>query len=97
MLNLCFFLNKDTALSLCGEVVESVLTQSCDAKEVVLQLKECLQLDQTSLQQPETKNLIRCLARRAKSSDRLDVVKHLRKITPAGTTGEFVVGIFVDS
>ncbi|KAL9963773.1 hypothetical protein ACROYT_G027313 [Oculina patagonica] len=79
--------SKEIALP--GKVQESLLSQSCDAKEVVLQFKESLQLDQASLEQPEpeTKTLIRSLARKAKDSKRLDVFDHLRKITPAGTTG----------
>jgi len=57
---------------------------------VVLQLQENLQLNQSSLEKPEseTKGWIRCLAREAKSSNKLDVVKHLREIVPAGTTGK---------
>ncbi|KAL9964322.1 hypothetical protein ACROYT_G027949 [Oculina patagonica] len=76
-------------IALPGEVVESLLSQSCDAKEVVLQFKESLQPVQVSLEQPkpETKTLIRCLARKAKDLNRLDVFEHLREITPAGTTG----------
>ncbi len=83
--------SKEIALPV--EVVESLLSQSCDAKEVVLQLKESLQLDQGSLEQPkpETRTLIRCFARKAKDSKRLDVFEHLRKITPAGTTGEIAI------
>lgn len=69
------------------------MSQSCDPKEVVLQLKQSLQFDQSSLEQPGpgTKRLIRCLATKAKRSNRLDVVKHLREITPAGTTGELFI------
>ena len=56
---------------------------SCDPKEIVLQLKENLDLDQTDLQNPtpETKAMIRCFAAKAKDSKRSDVVKHLREIT----------------
>ena len=56
----------------------------------MLQLREQLHVKHDSLEHPdpETKRLIRCLARKAKHSDRLDVVKYLREITPAGTTGE---------
>ena len=60
--------------------------------EVVSHLKQSLQLDQSSLEQPDcqTKQLIRCFARKAKLSNRgVDVIKHLREMTPAGTTGEF--------
>jgi len=62
----------------------------CDAKDVVLQLKDTMQLDQASLEKPdlETKTLIRRFARTAKDSNRLDVVQHLREIVPAGTTGK---------
>ena len=72
------------------EVQESLLCQSSDAREVVRQLQETLLLDQDSLKEPgpETKQLIRCLARTAKDSNRLDVFEYLREITPAGTTGE---------
>ncbi|KAL9963892.1 hypothetical protein ACROYT_G027447 [Oculina patagonica] len=79
--------SKEVALPV--EVQESLLSQSCDAKEIVLQLGETMQLDQSSLEEPkpETKTLIRCLARKAKDSNRLDVFEHLREITPAGTTG----------
>lgn len=81
------------SLALPGKVVES-LSHSPDPKEVVLQLKETLHLDQTALKhpEPETKQLIRCLAKRAKHSNRLDVVRHLREITPAGTTGPLLPG-----
>lgn len=80
--------SKEIALSC--EVQESLLSQSCDAKEVVLQLQETMQLDQASLEKPGpgTKQLIRCLAMKAKDSNRHDVFEHLREITPAGTTGE---------
>jgi len=65
-----------------------------DAREVVRQLQETLQPDQASLQEPglETRQMIRCLARTAKGSNRLDVFEHLREITPAGTSGEFGIG-----
>ena len=79
-----------TAISLPGKIQDSLLLQSSDAKQVVLQLQETLQPDQTSLKEPgpETKQLIRCLARAAKDLNRSDVFEHLREITPAGTTGE---------
>ena len=82
--------NEEKSLALPDKVLESLLSQTCAPTEVVLQLKQTLQLDQASLEQPEprTKTLIRCLATKAKHSNRLDVVKHLREITPAGTTGE---------
>ncbi|XP_044175090.1 uncharacterized protein LOC122958348 [Acropora millepora] len=36
--------------------------------------------------------MIRCLAATAKEKNRIDVVEHLRKITPAGTTGPLLPG-----
>lgn len=64
--------------------------ESCDPKDVVDRLREELQLENSSLENPvpETKKMIRCFARNAKCSNRLDVVKHLRDVTPAGTTGK---------
>ena len=55
------------------------------------QFQEALQLKPASLAipEPETKSMIRDLALRAKSEKRDDLVRHLRDITPAGTTGEF--------
>ena len=84
--------SKEVALF--GEVQEFLMSQSCDAKEVVLQLGDRMQLDLSSLDrlEPETKTLIRCFARKAKDSDRLDVFEHLRELTPAGTTGESAIG-----
>ena len=83
----------EKAVALPDGVLESLLSESCDSEQVVCRLKESLQLDTASLKQPDsgTKQLIRCLARKAKCSKRLDVVKQLREITPAGTTGECVV------
>ena len=74
------------------EEVLTLLPQLCDTKEVLPQLKDLLQLDEASLEQPdpETKRLMRCLANKAKRSNRLDLVRKLREITPAGTTGESV-------
>lgn len=79
-------------ITLPDELHKSLLSRSCDAKEVVLQMRDDMQLVQASLEQPDskTKTLIRCLARKAKDSNRLDVFEHLREITPAGTTGELV-------
>jgi len=47
------------------------------------------------LQKPdlETRRWIRSLAGEAKHSDRLDVVKYLREIVPAGTTGRYATDI----
>ena len=74
------------------EKVLTLMPQLCDTKEVLPQLKDLLQLDEASLEQPdpETKRLMRCLANKAKRSNRLDLVRKLREITPAGTTGESV-------
>ena len=64
--------------------------QTCDANDVVTRLQESLSLEQASLEQPdpETKREIRYLCMKAKNANRLDVVKKLREIAPAGTTGE---------
>lgn len=72
------------------EFVESLSFQSHDSQTIVSQFKERLNLDNVSLEQPnlETKRLIRCLAREANLSNRLDVVKHLRVISREGTTGK---------
>ena len=58
------------------KVLKCLLSQSCDAKEIVLQLRETIKVENASLvEQPdlEAKTLIRCLARKAKESNRLDV------------------------
>ncbi|XP_015748721.1 PREDICTED: uncharacterized protein LOC107328511 isoform X3 [Acropora digitifera] len=85
---------EDKTLTLPGNVAKSLVSPSCNPKEIVLQLKQNLHLDQTDLKQPtpETKKMIRCLAATAKGSNRIDVVKHLREITPAGTTGPLLPG-----
>ena len=77
-------------MALPEDVLKSLMSRSCDSKEVVFQFKEALQLDESALKKPDiqTKRKIRCLARQAKCSDRSDVIKQLRDITPAGTTGE---------
>ncbi|XP_078380671.1 uncharacterized protein LOC144663555 isoform X1 [Oculina patagonica] len=76
------------ALVLSTGVLESLRSAS-EASSVVGQLQESLELNQEALAdpEPETKRVIRSLAVMAKSENRLDVVKHLREITPAGTTG----------
>lgn len=60
-----------------------------DVKDIMIQFQEALQLEPASLTspEPETKNMIRGLVLRAKSEQRDDLVRHLRKITPAGTAG----------
>ena len=87
--------SEDRSVTLPANIVESLVSPSSDPKEIVLELKENFHLDQTDLENPtpETTRMIRCLAETAKDSKRIDVVKHLREITPAGTTGEFVCSI----
>ena len=87
--------SEDKAVTFPGNLVESLVPRSCDPKEIVLQLKENFHLDETDLKNPtpETRRMIRCFAATAKNSKRIDVVKHLREITPAGTTGEFACSI----
>lgn len=82
--------NQEKALAVCSSVLEHLSSESCDAKLVVSRLKETIQLDQASLEQPDsdTKKRIRFLAREASRCGRLDVVEYLKEITPAGTTGE---------
>ncbi|XP_068676848.1 uncharacterized protein [Montipora foliosa] len=77
-----------------SNVVESVMSDSCHPEEIVRKLKESLHLDEKCLEQPnpETKRTIRRLAKLAKDSNRIEVVKYLRKITPAGTTGPLLPG-----
>ena len=89
--------SKEMSLALPGNVVESLESPSCDPKEIVLQLRENLHLEQTDLEQPtqKTTRMIRCLVTKAKDSNRNDVVKHLREIAPAGTTGEFACSIWL--
>ena len=70
------------------------MSQPCHSSEVVLQLRDCLKLDSLENPNPDTKRLIRYLANKAKQSNRPDVVRELREITPAGTTGEFVADVW---
>ncbi|XP_044178333.1 uncharacterized protein LOC114970883 isoform X6 [Acropora millepora] len=86
--------SEDKSVTLPGNVVESLASPSSHPKEIVLQLKENLHLDQTDLEKPtpETTRMIRCFAETAKNRKRIDVVKHLREITPAGTTGPLLPG-----
>ena len=65
------------------------LQTTCDAENVAALLAESLELDEATLADPgpEKTRLIRCLSMETKNMNRLDVVKHLREITPAGTTG----------
>ena len=91
--NYHFLFLATTEVSLPDNVQQSLLSPSCDAKEVVIQLKENLQLDEAALERPDpdTKTIIRSLARKAKDAKRMDVFEHLREIAPAGTTGEFFI------
>ena len=88
----------ETSLALPCDVLGTLQTQSCNSKDVVDELLQNLQLEHTSLEQPEpeTRKWIRCLARNAVCSNRLDVVKYLRQIKPAGTTGRCDTGIVDD-
>lgn len=82
------------ALVLSTGVVE-YLQSDADPCSVVAHLQESLELNQGALTDPapETIRLIRSLAVIAKSEKRLDVVQHLRQITPAGTTGAVYVSV----
>ncbi|KAL9958370.1 hypothetical protein ACROYT_G035376 [Oculina patagonica] len=79
----------ENSLTLPGNVLGCLQAPSYEPKDVVVKLLDDLQLEHTSLEQPdpETRKWIRCLARNAKWLNRLDVVKYLRQVTPAGTTG----------
>ena len=91
---------QEKTLAVRSSVFEHLSSKSCDAELVVSKLKETLQLDHASLEQPDsdTKKQIRCLAREASLCNRPDVVKYLREITPAGTTGEcFSVSLIIIS
>ena len=91
----CIFFpaNEENALALPGghQFLESILADPCDPKELVNRLSENLEQLFLTEPDPNTKKLVRCLAREAKCSNRLDVVEHLREITPAGTTGKFLI------
>ncbi|RMX39963.1 hypothetical protein pdam_00025240, partial [Pocillopora damicornis] len=78
-----------TEICLPDDVEQSLLSATCDAKEIVHQLEENLPLNKDVLEWPDndTKKIIRGLAQKAKDLKRLDVFEHLREITPAGTTG----------
>ena len=78
--------------------MNSIQSQASDPKDIVIQFQETLQLDPASLKHPdpETKQWIRCLASKAQWKNRVDVVKCLREITPAGTTGELKLDVMSD-
>ncbi|CAH3179496.1 unnamed protein product [Porites lobata] len=83
---------REQSLALPNSVLKAIRSQSCDAADVVAQMEESvenLQLRPAALVDPtpETKEWIRCLAITAKNENRMDIVTHLRSITPAGTTG----------
>ncbi|XP_020609160.1 uncharacterized protein LOC110047753, partial [Orbicella faveolata] len=90
--------HSDTSLVLPVDVLGILRSKTNNPKEVVDKLIENLQLEHTSLEQPEpeTRKWIRCLARNAKYSNRRDVVEHLRQITPPGTMGRCDTGIAND-
>ena len=66
------------------------LVRSSEPNIIVLQVTKCLQLEESALKEPtqEIKHKVRCVARLLKKENRKDVVEQLRKIVPAGTTGE---------
>ncbi|KAJ7355028.1 hypothetical protein OS493_028696 [Desmophyllum pertusum] len=80
---------KETKTIVLSTGVLESLQSACDASAVIARLQDNLQLNQAALSdpEPETTRMIRCLATIAKNENRLDVVQHLRQITPAGTTG----------
>ena len=79
----------EKAIVIPDKVSTALTSGSCDSEQVICQLKESFQLDQSSLEKPDsqTKQLIRCFARKAELSSRVDVINRLREMTPAGTTG----------
>ena len=81
---ICYLAHNDQAIVLCGEVLEALTTQTCDASEVVAQFHQSL-LEQSD---PDIKKKIRYLCLKAKTANKPEVVRKLREITPAGTTGE---------
>ena len=87
---ICTLVHNNQAIVLRGEVLEALTSQTCDASEVVAQFQQSLFLENLSLEQPDhdTKKKIRYLCLKAKTANKPEVVKKLREITPAGTTGE---------
>ena len=83
---------EENSAALPRDVVQLLELRLCDSEEIVLQWMQNLNLDKTCLEQPtpETTRMMRCFSAEAKMiSKSSDVVKHLRDIAPAGTTGEF--------
>ena len=80
----------EQTLVLSDGLVQALQLRTSNADDVVALFHKSLSLDLASLEQPdpETKRQIRCICLKAKSTDRLDVVKRLREIVPAGTTGK---------
>ena len=70
--------NETMAIVLSADVVKS-LQSTCDASNVVAQLRETLELTQEALENPdpESTRLIRSFAMIAKGENRLDVVEYL--------------------
>lgn len=85
---------EESSAALPRDVVQLLESRSCDSEEIVLQWMKNLNLDKTCLKQPtlETTRMMRCFSAEAKISKRSDVVKHLRDIAPAGTTGPLLPG-----
>ena len=83
------FVESEAKALVCSSGVLKSLQTTCDTENVAALLAESLELDEATLADPgpEKTQLIRCLSMEAKNANRLDVVKHLREITPAGTTG----------
>ena len=70
-------------------ILESILTSSISAQAIIQLLEKFLHSGEDYFRKPTSQNKksIRGLARKAKNLKRLDVFKHLREITPRGTTG----------
>lgn len=81
---------EEKVIAVPAEVLNSLRSRACGAGKIVAQLREILQLDLRSREEPKlaTKRLIRDLATKAKQEGRHDVLELLREIVPAGTTGE---------
>ena len=63
----------------CGELLEALTTQTCDASEVVAQFQQSLSLENLSLEQPDPDT---------KKKVKREVVEKWRKTISASTTGE---------
>ncbi len=89
LFGVCLSIEEEAKALVLSTGVLETLRSTCEASSVVAQLQESLELNQEALADPGpvTTRMVRSLAVIAKSENRLDVVKHLRKITPAGTTG----------